>query len=208
MTMHCNRPLLLHNCVYAPFRLTLLTMKTKQKNKKTHLHNPHNIQHYIFSNLNEKLSTCLVFLVFGIREWVYRLKYRKVIQVSDSNEIWTHNRLICKRILKHLLKLAKWLSCVVSSYLYGAFDCMLLSCHVWVFQRKSTLYSLSECQGTPCSKQTPYLKFKWQQRDSNSQPISSSVRLLSSLTFRQTIECGFTLKVVRDMIITYSRPSF
>ena len=25
----------------------------------------------------------------------------------------------------------------------------------------------------------------------------------SSLTFRQTIECGFTLKLVRDMIITY-----
>ena len=27
---------------------------------------------------------------------------------------------------------------------------------------------------------------------------------MSSLTFRQTIECGFTLKLVRDMIITYS----
>ena len=27
----------------------------------------------------------------------------------------------------------------------------------------------------------------------------------SSLTFRQTIECGFTLKLVRDMIITYSQ---
>ena len=26
-----------------------------------------------------------------------------------------------------------------------------------------------------------------------------------SLTFRQTIECGFTLKLVRDMIITYSQ---
>ena len=27
---------------------------------------------------------------------------------------------------------------------------------------------------------------------------------MSSLTFRQTVECGFTLKLVRDMIITYS----
>ena len=27
--------------------------------------------------------------------------------------------------------------------------------------------SLHECQGTPCSKQAPYLKFKWQQRDLN-----------------------------------------
>ena len=38
------------------------------------------------------------------------------------------------------------------------------------FQSESTLYSLPECQGTPCSKQVPYLKFKWQQRDSNPQP--------------------------------------
>ena len=30
------------------------------------------------------------------------------------------------------------------------------------------------------------------------------LQALSSLTFRQTIECGFTLKLVRDMIITYS----
>ena len=36
-----------------------------------------------------------------------------------------------------------------------------------------TLYSLPECQGTLCSKQAPYLKFKWQQRDSNPQPLSS-----------------------------------
>ena len=41
------------------------------------------------------------------------------------------------------------------------------------FQSESTLYSLPECQGTPCSKQAPYLKFKWQQCDSNPQPLSS-----------------------------------
>ena len=29
------------------------------------------------------------------------------------------------------------------------------------------------------------------------------LRAMSSLTFRQTIECGFTLKLVRDVIITY-----
>ena len=27
------------------------------------------------------------------------------------------------------------------------------------FQSESTFYSLPECQGTPCSKQAPYLKF-------------------------------------------------
>ena len=28
------------------------------------------------------------------------------------------------------------------------------------FQSESTLYSLSECPGTPCLKQAPYLKFR------------------------------------------------
>ena len=31
---------------------------------------------------------------------------------------------------------------------------------MYEFQSESTLYSLPECQGTPCSKQAPYLKFK------------------------------------------------
>ena len=44
---------------------------------------------------------------------------------------------------------------------------LLCYCHVmYEFQSESTPYSLPECQGTPCSKQAPYLKFKWQQRDS------------------------------------------
>ena len=41
------------------------------------------------------------------------------------------------------------------------------------FQSESTFNSLPECQGTPCSKQAPYLKFKRQQRDSNPKPLSS-----------------------------------
>ena len=31
---------------------------------------------------------------------------------------------------------------------------------MYEFQSESTLYILPECQGTPCSKQTPYQKFK------------------------------------------------
>ena len=57
-------------------------------------------------------------------------KMVKHTQTSDRNGIRTHNRLVRKRTLNHLAKLAKRLSCVVSTYLYGAFDCMLLSCHV------------------------------------------------------------------------------
>ena len=56
-------------------------------------------------------------------------------------------------------------------YIYNYFTSVskLLSRHL----RVSLLYSLPECQGTPCSKQAPYLKFKWQQCNSNPQPISS-----------------------------------
>ena len=46
-----------------------------------------------------------------------------------SNWTRTHNHLVLKRTLNHLAKLAKWSSCVLSTYLYGAFDCMFLSCH-------------------------------------------------------------------------------
>ena len=44
----------------------------------------------------------------------------------------THSHLVRKWTLKHLPKLAKWLRCVMSTYLYGAFDCMFFSCHVRV----------------------------------------------------------------------------
>ena len=115
------------------------------------------------------------------------------------------------------------------------------------FQSESTLYSFPACQVTPCSKQVPYRKFKWQQQDLNPQPLSlytntqpfsqigqmielcceyllvwciwlyviimsyawkfleQGVRARSSLTFRQTIERRFTLKLVRDVRITYSQ---
>ena len=49
-------------------------------------------------------------------------------------------------------------------------DCMFSSCQVRVSAWIHTLY-LPKCQGTPCSKQTPYLKFKWLKRDSNPQPL-------------------------------------
>ena len=116
---------------------------------------------------------------------------------DGSNGTRTHNHLVRKWPLNHLAKQAKWLNYVVSTYLYGAFDRMLLSCHVRV-NLHSHLASLA----------------KW-----------LSVRLRTSgcgfefcccrLNFRYgaceefldiqaTIECRFTLKLVRDNIITYS----
>ena len=43
---------------------------------------------------------------------------------------------------------------------------MHLSCYVRISEWIHILY-LPECQGTPCLKQTRYLKFKWLQLDSN-----------------------------------------
>ena len=48
--------------------------------------------------------------------------------------IGTHNQLVRKQTLNHLAKPAKWLSCVVSTYLYGAFDYILLSCQCTRFR--------------------------------------------------------------------------
>ena len=61
--------------------------------------------------------------------------------LSDCNLTRTHNHLVRKRKPNHLAKLAffKWLSCVVSTYLYVAFDSMILSCHLLVLEGMYTL---------------------------------------------------------------------
>ena len=89
------------------------------------------------------------FTLYSLPECQGTQRRRLIWSLSDSNRIWTHNHLVCKRTLNHLTKLAKLLSCVVSTYLYGVFDCMLLSCH-YEFQSESRLYSLPQCHRTPC----------------------------------------------------------
>ena len=69
-----------------------------------------------------------------------RKKSKSKFSISDSNLIRTHNHVVRERTLNYLAKLTEWLSCVVSTYLYGAFDCMLLSCHVRVPEWIHTLY--------------------------------------------------------------------
>ena len=111
------------------------------------------------------LCSCL-----NVKELLVRRR-RNIWILSDCNGTRTHNNLVRKRTLNHLAKLAKWLSFAVSTYLYGRFDCMFLSCQVRVWEWIHTL-QLPECQGTPCSKQAPYLKINWMQRDSNPSPLS------------------------------------
>ena len=62
-----------------------------------------------------------------------------VIGFSDCNETRIHNYLVGKRTLNCSAKLAKRLSCVLSTYLYVAFDCIFLSCLARVLE-KSRLY--------------------------------------------------------------------
>ena len=70
----------------------------------------------------------------------------KELRTQNRRDIWrlidwrgyqTQNNLVCKQTLNHLNTLAKWLSCIVSTYLYGAFDCAFLLCHVrlseWIY---------------------------------------------------------------------------
>ena len=59
----------------------------------------------------------------NVKELLARSR-RHIWSLSHSNVIQTHNHLVCKRTLNHLAKLARWLSCVVSTYLYGTFDCV------------------------------------------------------------------------------------
>ena len=79
------------------------------------------------------------------------------------------------------------------------------------FQSEPTIYNLPECQGTPFSKQGSYLKFKWQQRDSNPQQLSSYT---NTHPFSQTglmIELSCEYLSVRGIwmyIIIISRTSF
>ena len=60
-------------------------------------------------------------------------------------------------------KMTRWL--MAQFWLYV----IIMSCMSF---RVNPHSNLSECQGTPFSKQTPYLKFKWQQCDLNPQGLS------------------------------------
>ena len=64
---------------------------------------------------------------------------QNTVFLSDCNGIQTHNYLVRLRTLNHLVKLDKWLSCVVSTYLYGTFYCVFLSCHISILEWIYTL---------------------------------------------------------------------
>ena len=92
--------------------------------------------------------------------------------LKNCNGSRNHNHLGRKRKLKHLANLTKWVRWIVSTYLYSAFDCMFLSCHIRVPKWIQTLF-LPECQGIPYSKPLRYLEFNWMQWNPNLLALSS-----------------------------------
>ena len=60
----------------------------------------------------------------NIKELLARSRH-EIWSLTDCNWRRTQNQLVHKRTLKHLGKLVKWLSCVLSTCLYGIFECML-----------------------------------------------------------------------------------
>ena len=78
-----------------------------------------------------------IYSCLNVKELFARSR-RHLWRLSDCNETRSHNYFVPKRTLNNLAKLAKLLRCVVSTYLYGAFVCMFLSCQVcvseWIHQ--------------------------------------------------------------------------
>ena len=72
---------------------------------------------------------------------------REIWSLSDGNETRTQNHLVRKQILNYLAKTNKWLSWILSTFLYVAFNCRFLFCHLRVSERIHALHML-ECHVT------------------------------------------------------------
>ena len=78
----------------------------------------------------------------------------KSASLSDCNRARTHNHLVRKRTLNHLIKLVKWLSFVVSTYLYGAFNTLKKTFYtigklLETFYQLTTVTCISSTQNPP-----------------------------------------------------------
>ena len=81
----------------------------------------------------------MLYICLNLKELLARSR-REIQRLRDWNWTRSQNNLVLKRTLNHFPKLAKWLNCVVNTYLYHAFDCLFLSYHVNVSEW-TTLYS-------------------------------------------------------------------
>ena len=133
-------------------------------------------------------SEYTLYICLNVKELLARRR-REICSWSDCNWAQTQNHLVLKWTLNHLVKLPKILSCVLSTYMYGAFHSIFWSCHVRVSEWIHTLYSL-ECQGTPCSKHARNLKVK----DCNCTPTQN--HLVLKRTLNHLVKLGKGLNCV------------
>ena len=90
--------------------------------------------HFTYGFQSEStLCSCL-----NVKELIAR-SWREIFRLNDCN--WTRIQKHLVRIwkLSHLAKLTKILSGTLSTYLYIAFDCIFLSCHVRISEWIHTL---------------------------------------------------------------------
>ena len=93
-------------------------------------------------------SESTLYSCMNLKELLARRR-REIYRWSGCNWTLTQNQKVLNGKLKHLAELTKGLSFVLSTYLYGAFDCMFLSCQVRGSEWINNLL-LPECQKTPC----------------------------------------------------------
>ena len=108
--------------------------------------------------VNLTVCSCHVTYPFQDESTLYSCLNIKELFAQSMREMWnlsycnwtgTQNHLVRKWTMNHLAKLSEYLSCVLSIYLYGAFDSIFLHCHVGVSEWIQTL-QFRECQETHC----------------------------------------------------------
>ena len=112
----------------------------------------------LICKVNLTVCSCHVTYPFQDESTLYSCLNIKELFAQSMREMWnlsycnwtgTQNHLVCKWTMNHLAKLSEYLSCVLSIYLYGAFDSIFLHCHVGVSEWIQTL-QFRECQETHC----------------------------------------------------------
>ena len=84
--------------------------------------------------------------------------YSRTMLEFINYQLWTSYRnFLGLKYSFHFFLISGWLHLFTRAL---KSNCTLLSCHVSISEWIYTLY-MSECQGTRCSKQAWYLKFKW-----------------------------------------------
>ena len=116
-----------------------------------------------------------VFIMSNIRlEWIFTLilheyqgttcsKQAPNLKICDCDGTWTHKHLVCNETFNHLAKLAKWMSCVVSTYLYGKLN--------WIVFLSSKLNHLASYTKWLCDD----LQTKWSWMWVPLQPINLQI---------------------------------